>query len=313
MTATTLRPGATQRQHDELRSFAAVIVLLAVAVVGGLLLRVSVEGAVTRVDSGGLDATVPAGWVVLPPAGDRLLTAYDPLDPDLRYGLSAVDGAEGATLTPEDAAARRLQDRRQLLQGFTIVSEGTGSIGAAATYDVRYTFVDPVPGGSPTTIEALEHYLPDGAIFPQDRVLVIALEAPPGAIEAARSGLRPVRGNALSPAGVQPPPSPRRRLRPPATGGSRPSKTPSGRAGRRPQPRQISSRAPSRSTSRRPSAARSSRSAGAPGRSISKDGSILYQRPRRDAERSRARCVRVGPDAAGRSGRPRRRAGRGRG
>ena len=194
MTATTLRPGATQRQHDELRSFAAVIVLLAVAVVGGLLLRVSVEGAVTRVDSGGLDATVPAGWVVLPPAGDRLLTAYDPLDPDLRYGLSAVDGAEGATLTPEDAAARRLEDRRQLLEGFTIVSEGTGSIGAAATYDVRYTFVDPVPGGSPTTIEALEHYLPDGAIFPEDRVLVIALEAPPDTIEAARSGLRPVRG-----------------------------------------------------------------------------------------------------------------------
>ena len=186
MTATSLRSGATPRQRDELRSFAAVIVLLAVALVGGLLLRINVEGAVSRVDSGGLDAAVPAGWVVLPAAGDRLLTAYDPLDPDLRYGVSAVDAAAGATLTPEDAAARRLQDRRQLLQSFAIVSEGLGQVGSVATYDVRYTFVDPVPGGAPTAIEAVEHYLPDGVIFPEDRVLVIALEAPPDAIETAR-------------------------------------------------------------------------------------------------------------------------------
>jgi S1-C subfamily serine protease len=186
VTATTLRRGGTPRQRDELRSFAAVIVLLAVALVGGLLLRISVDGAVTRVDSGGIDAAVPAGWIVLPPAGDRLLTAYDPLDPDLRYGLSAVDAAGGATLTPEDAAARRLEDRRQLLQSFAIVSEGLGSVGSVETYDVRYTFVDPVPAAAPTAIEAIEHYLPDGALFPEDRVLVIALEAPPEAIESAR-------------------------------------------------------------------------------------------------------------------------------
>lgn len=188
MTATTLRPGTTPRHRDEFRSLAAVIVLLAVALVGGLLLRMNVEGAVTRVDSGGLDASVPAGWVVLPPVGDRLVTAYDPLDPDIRYGVSAVDSASGATLTLEDAAARRLQDRRQLLQGFTIVSEGPGFIGPVATYDVRYTFVDPVPGGAPVPIETIEHYFPDGEILPADRVLAVALEAPPAVFDAAVPG-----------------------------------------------------------------------------------------------------------------------------
>jgi S1-C subfamily serine protease len=160
--------------------------LLAVALVGGLLLRTNVEAAVTRVDSGGLDAVVPAGWVVLPPAGDRLLTAFDPLDPDLRYGVSSVEAAAGAPLTAEDAAARRLQGRGQLLEGFTIISEGPGSLANIPTYDVRYTFVDPVPGAAPIAIEAIEHYVPDGAILPEERVLVIALEAAPDAIESAR-------------------------------------------------------------------------------------------------------------------------------
>jgi S1-C subfamily serine protease len=53
---------------------------------------------------------------------------------------------------------------------------------------VRYSFVDQPPGGVSTPIEAIEHYFPDGALFPAERVLVVALEAPPDAIEAARPG-----------------------------------------------------------------------------------------------------------------------------
>ena len=177
--------GGATRQRYEARSFAAVILLVAVALIAGLVLRVGVDGAVERVDQGGLGAQVPAGWVVLPAGGDRLLTAYDPLDPDLRYGVSAVDPVSGGSMTAEDAAARRIRDRGQLLDGFAIVSEGPASLGSVPTYDVRYTFVDVALGGASTPIEAIEHYFSDGSLFPEERVLAVVLEAPPDKLEAA--------------------------------------------------------------------------------------------------------------------------------
>lgn len=186
MTATSVRRGSVARDRTELRSFAAVVALVSLALVAGLVLRTSVEGAVERIDQGGIETAVPAGWVVLPPVGDRLLTAYDPVDPDLRYGVSAIDAAAGATVTPEDAADRRLRDRGQLIEGLTIVSQGPGSLRGVATYDVRYTFVDQPPGGPSTPIEAVEHYFPDGVLFPEDRVLVVGLEAPPESVDGAR-------------------------------------------------------------------------------------------------------------------------------
>ena len=202
MTAAVAAGGRQARDQREARSFVAVIVLIAVALVGGLLIRSSVESAVQVVGESGLDARLPAGWIVLPAAGDRLLTAYDPLDPDLRYGVSAMDPAEGATLTPEDAATRRLADRGQLLEGFALVSEGPGTLGSVPTYDVRYRFVDHGPGGASTPIEAVEHYFADGAIFPGDRVLAVILEATPDTIEAATPGFERFAGELAGRAGT---------------------------------------------------------------------------------------------------------------
>lgn len=188
MTTSVAGAGRQTWEREEGRSFAVVALLVAAALIAGLLVRVAVQGAVERVDEGGLNVELPAGWVVLPPAGDRLLTAYDPLDPDLRYGVSAVGATGGLAPTTEDAAARRIQDRSGLLEAFAIVSEGPGALGAVATYDVRYTFVDRQVGGSSTPIEALEHYFPDGAVLPEDVILAVALEAPPDKLDGALPG-----------------------------------------------------------------------------------------------------------------------------
>jgi serine protease Do len=188
MSEAVMGSGSATRQRYEARSFAAVILLVAVSLAVGTLVRIGVQGAVERVDQGGLDVELPSGWIVLPPAGDRLLTAYDRLDPDVRYGVSVVAGTAGASPTAEDAAARRTQDRGQLLEGFAIVAEGPGSLGDVPTYEVRYTFVDRQPGGSSTPIEAIEHYFPDGAILPEDVILAVAVEAPPDQLEDALPG-----------------------------------------------------------------------------------------------------------------------------
>ena len=181
MTAALGTSAGQSRDRREVRSFAAVVVLVVVALATGMFVRVSVERAVQRVDQAGLNAVLPAGWIVLPAAGDRLMTAYDPLDPDLRYGVAAVDPVADTTLTPEDAAVRRLRDRGNLLQAFAISEQGPGTLGTVPTYEVHYSFVDLA-----TPIEAIEHYLPDGAIFPgEDRILAVILEAPPDKLAAA--------------------------------------------------------------------------------------------------------------------------------
>ncbi len=185
MTAAVATGSRGTRDSRELRSFVAVIVLIVVALGAGMFVRQTVERAVQRVPAEGLNAELPAGWIVLPAAGDRLMTAYDPLDPDLRYGVAAIDPTTTATLTPEDAAALRIRDRSQLLEAFAVTSEGPGSLGAVPTYEVRYTFVDQAPGGQATQIDAIEHYFGDGAIFPEDRVLAVIIEAPPDKLDAA--------------------------------------------------------------------------------------------------------------------------------
>ncbi|MDQ6794704.1 MAG: trypsin-like peptidase domain-containing protein [Chloroflexota bacterium] len=166
------------RDSREAGSFAAVVVVTAIALVLGLLLRTSVQQDTKRVDQGGVSVDVPTSWIVLPGIGDTLLAAYDPRDPNLRYGVAALTSPAGTALG--DAATRRLRDRRQLLDSFAPIDEGPASLGTIATYRVRYAFVDKSSGGVPVVIETNEQYFTAGR-----RILVAVLEAPRDKIAAA--------------------------------------------------------------------------------------------------------------------------------
>ena len=166
------------RDSREAGSFVAVVALTAIALVLALLLRTSVQQDTKRVDQGGVTVDVPTSWIVLPGIGNTLLAAYDPRDPNLRYGVAALAAPAGTAL--ETAAASRIRDRRQLLDSFTLIDEGPASLGTIATYRVRYAFVDKSGSGVPAVIEADEHYFTAGG-----RILVATVEAPRDKIAAA--------------------------------------------------------------------------------------------------------------------------------
>lgn len=197
--------GRRTGDRREAASFLAVVLLIVAALVAGLAVRLSVELAVQPVDQGGLQVDLPADWVVLPAVGDRLLTAYDPLDPDLRYAVATVapDGPAGGTPpTAEDAAAIRARLLGGLLDGFTVGAEGPSTLGAIATYHLRYAFTDRSPAGGGTAIAAVEHYLPAGALLSEpDRIVAIILEAPADGFDAALPAFEAFAGGLATRAG----------------------------------------------------------------------------------------------------------------
>ena len=135
---------------------------------------------------GGLNAEVPAGWIVLPAAGDRLLTAYDPLDPDtaLRRGGRRRDGRRDADARgrrrpshrgPLEPARRRSPCRRRA-RARSAPSRRTRSATRSSTR--RRAAGRPRSRRSSTTSRTAR-------LFPEDRVLAVIVEATPDRLEAA--------------------------------------------------------------------------------------------------------------------------------
>ncbi|HEY0444495.1 MAG TPA: serine protease, partial [Candidatus Limnocylindrales bacterium] len=195
MTATLAQRRANDRV--EWQSLVAVILVTVLAVGAGLIVLNRTADQSRRVDRSGINVDVPAAWIVTEPAGDVILSAYDPHDHDLRY---TVAGVTAAGRTPQDVAQARIASRRALIPGLAVVEDGAGAIGDVVTHRLRYTFAPP-SGGAATLIEAREDYVADA-----NRVLIVGLEAPRGAFSAAQSafesfarqvvaGRRPATGN----------------------------------------------------------------------------------------------------------------------
>jgi S1-C subfamily serine protease len=196
---TTVAMARRPDARAEWQSFLTVVATAIVAVAVGLVLLSAADHPSRSVERDGVTADIPAGWILTEPVGDLLFSAYDPLEPDRRYTVSAVDSLGG---TPEDVARTRLAERRPLLPGFAILENGPATIGDVPTHRLRYTFASGL-GGTSELIEVREDYVADG-----DRVLVIGLEAAPDGFaddEAAFDGFARQVVAARSAAAAPPP------------------------------------------------------------------------------------------------------------
>jgi S1-C subfamily serine protease len=193
MTAAAAVPTTNDaRQRLERLSAAAVLVMAAIALGIGLWLASSTAGSTERLERDGLSVAVPTGWLVSDGVGDTLFSVVDPLDPDHRYAVASVPANGG---TAEDAARARLADRKLLLGGLAIESDGPGELDGLATHMLRYTYV-PL-GADEGTIAAIEHYVPAA-----DRVLVLTLEAPVGEVDDAVAAFERFAAEAARSAGA---------------------------------------------------------------------------------------------------------------
>jgi putative serine protease PepD len=168
VTATTSAAVRASRRQTERWSIVAVVGLTIAAVLGGLLLRSGVEDGTRRIEADGRVFDIPARWIVSERAGDALLSAYDPLDPDQRYVVERYDPGDVGL---DQAARDRLNDRTALLSGFTLVEEAPAKVGEVATQRLRYTFAD-TSAAAPVVVEAVEDHFADG-----NQVVGVRLEA----------------------------------------------------------------------------------------------------------------------------------------
>lgn len=166
MTSPALRASG---RRIERWSVLAVLGLTIVSLLGGLALRSGVQDGTRRVDVDGLAFDIPARWVVGEPAGDAILSTYDPLDPDLRYAVERYAPGDAAL---DQAARERLTDRTALLSGFSLVDAAPDKVGEVATERLHYTFADTSAVPS-IVIEAVEDHFAHG-----DQVVAVRLEAP---------------------------------------------------------------------------------------------------------------------------------------
>ena len=175
MTARTARrtasvPASRAGSRDDARQLIAVVILLAVALAAGLLLKSISESQTRTVTAGGVTAAVPGDWIYQPGAGDVAFVANDPRIAGHRYVVSHVDAA-GRTL--RDVVGTHAGAKSQLFAAYQPIAREQVTIGGRTGESVTYAFVVERAGQVPQVIQARDVYLEGG-----DRILVISTEAP---------------------------------------------------------------------------------------------------------------------------------------
>jgi hypothetical protein len=158
------------RMSDDGRQFIAVLVLLAIAIVLGLLVKSFVEGQTRSVTGGGLRAAIPADWVYQPGGGDVAFVANDPRIPGHRYLVTQLDAAPGGLL---EAVDRYSGAKSQLHTAYQTLGSEEATIGGRTGTAVTYAFVLDRQGRVPQAIQAQDVFFQE-----DDHVLVISMEGP---------------------------------------------------------------------------------------------------------------------------------------
>lgn len=138
-------------------SVIAVVLITLVALGLGLVLKNSVESqAITVNSAGGIQAKIPAGWVVQEGKGELAFNAYSPFKPYDRVTVFVLSGKEGIKL--EDVAKERSFQLSNSLNSYRILDaqsiERKGKLG----YKVRNAYIDEKGQGLPRVIEGVDYY-----------------------------------------------------------------------------------------------------------------------------------------------------------
>jgi hypothetical protein len=165
---------------DDARQLIAVVLLIAVALIAGYLVKTVAESQTRSVRAGDVSAAIPSDWLYQPGAGDLLFTATDPRHPGQRYTVSRVTPGSGGL---RETIEQRIGAKSALLEGYQQLSREANTIGGKTGEAVTYAYVVGRDGQLPQVVQARDLYVNVG-----NQVLAISLEARAADFEAALGG-----------------------------------------------------------------------------------------------------------------------------
>jgi hypothetical protein len=133
--------------------------LTVLALLCGLLLKISIQKATTRVENSGVTAEFPRDWKVESGvAGEQFVFGgSDPFDTTLKYTVSTMPASNQMKIT--DLVITRNMQRGQKMNLYKVLEQGPVIVNGKDFYRVHFVYVDPgVIDTLPRVVEGLDYY-----------------------------------------------------------------------------------------------------------------------------------------------------------
>lgn len=168
-------------KHDR-KSLLIVIVVFAASLGAGAVLAGSQVTAVESISARGVTVDIPRGWITGEQAGDTLIRAWSPTEPDARISVQDVRGMSSESAI---AVARAAEWVRQE-PTYRVLDERVPTDGEAGAYRVDYAYVTEGGDRVPRVVRGVDLYYGVGA----GRLIIITAEAPSDDIDGLETRLR---------------------------------------------------------------------------------------------------------------------------